>query len=209
MDTAIRAPAEDTINGVTKTALVSDERSLKVLLPVPANRDRCSRFHFHADPDSKRTPWRNVELHCLEFVVNSFPYLSERHGFCVLDLFLGEEGVLITYMTTVRAMARGWTFDPGSWSDLEVFLAFWIRTLPPEIPVFIGTHGNFDLITDAPETSRNESPHSPPPPSSLLRNPTKAVGNVLGSLAWGWWWAGRRIRHHRLVAHPDTTTAKR
>jgi hypothetical protein len=50
--------------------------------------------------------------------------------------------------------------DAGTGSDLEVFLAVWIRALPSEVSVFVGTDRHTDLIPETPQAAETRTAHN-------------------------------------------------
>ena len=159
MDATIRAPAEHAVDGVAETAVVAHDSSFKVLLSVPADRNRCSRLNRHAYADSERASCGDAELHRFQVLVNRFCEFAKRNRLGILNLLSGDERICLACVTAVRAMARCWPLDSCTERDLEVLPTLALGTFPPDIAVLVGTNRNLDLASETLEGIQTERPH--------------------------------------------------
>src|ERR1039457_3214393 len=135
--------------------------------------------------------------------------LPKGDGLGILDLRFCPEGLRIARMTRVRAMARSRGRDPGSRRDLEIFFALWVRTLPTEISVLVGSNRNLDLVADASESSGRKSSHNTTPFIVSLQPNKRSV------ICFGASWdalppvARSLLRQYAELRHPEYPVAKR
>ena len=114
---AVGTPAEDAVNGETQRTFVAGDFGLKFLLPIATDRMLAIPCHFHAKANSESALRFVVEFERLQVLMNSVGNPPYGDRFCILNLLRREEGVVLAGMSAIRAMARRWAFNPGSWRD--------------------------------------------------------------------------------------------
>src|SRR5260370_2788799 len=95
----------------------------------------------------------------LQILVDGVGHFSQNDGSRVLNLFLGEECITLTFVTAVRAVARSRTFDSSARRNLEISKTTLDRAFPAKVAVLVSSNWNAELGAETVEITCTEASH--------------------------------------------------
>src|ERR1700732_4708792 len=120
MDTAVRAPGENAVNGIAQSTAITNDCRFEFLFAVVADGERRGCFYLQAQADPETAPRFVFKLKRLQVAVERVSDLFQNDGLRVFNLLLREERLALAFMTAVGAVTRSRPLDARTGTDFEI-----------------------------------------------------------------------------------------
>src|ERR1700730_11457771 len=100
-----------------------------------------------------------LKLKGLEILVERVGNFSQYDGPGVLDLFLCEKRLAFAFVTTIWAVTRRGTFNPGARRDFEIPKAILNGAFSAKVTLFVRSNRDAELTAEIVEIACTETPH--------------------------------------------------